>query len=1098
MSEHSPTTHKLFWKRRYIYIPTLSLLVLLIASFFDAPRRYLVTTFASRFLHADVRASGIGLSGEFSVERLSIQDRAENPIDALEPMIDVSRVSADYRLLPEDGRYLQSLQIDEIVLRILQAAASQTNYSFVKDVLSQPSSGRDVTPFLPKSTDIAHIDARFVSPYAAVHLSGLSLSGSVQSMENMRWTLSGSRFTGESSFLGDVPHVFEDGRVLVEISRDGNVFELNPVSIQVPGMTEFEGMAEVRTEDDRTVIHVDVPQGRVDGAFVSAVAPALLPVPIRMTELDLTDTQISGTLGTAAFGDWEGRVQMNASGFAVGAPGAVWFEGDLALDGIVKPGGEFDVTALVNGSKPIRATGSFEGGALETAIETGLWQQAEWEAVIPGNLLASIQSYTTIDTISATANVYTDGREFRIQSQILPEFEYDHGRMPVRVDLNGEGNVGGESGDFSGSVAMELNDGVLDLHFRSVAPDALSVTGRFDVIDPHMFASLFRPEWAAHFPHGALSGNADATVGAGLVASADLQFLRAASEYKVNAHVELASDKLSSSELIAEGFLATSDSGRAEFESKRDPESRSIQAAINLSDFDVAVALNALGLGVSGLNAAVASGVIKVGHASNGTDIDVNLSPSDVRYETWSIANVDPFTLQASIQLPEQLDAVQIRAANLTISEAVVLNISSGHVGLGNPSYGGQYSGRIDFDVLNGLIEPTGAVGALMFDIPLTQAGSRLASKVRLEGDGFGYGRWAGAYGKPLIVQAETLYDLDSKSGKAETVSVVYGDSTQVDLDAFQWATDPLGFSSTFTIDTSLNLLEDLRVLNKADGIGKWSGEVAWKNNALQVTARGVATAPVAVLPNDYAALGGLSMEGNMIWQDTLSGEGRFAIANVAAAGAVIHELSGTFEVQGGIMNVIVTGGTLYGGVISGTAQVDLVGENREGRMALDFDGVDLDQFTREYEPPQVVLTGLANGKVQIQWDRAGMTKFHAVLKSTEGFTMDKATIDTLLVTTVMQETRGLRFLTKGLRKDAIGDEPQRPFDSASMVIDLTGDSPETHRLEGPVKMLSKGLDLTIDLGVDIGAIYAGLELRQEAQLDQIDTITADPLQWGE
>ena len=71
-------------------------------------------------------------------------------------------------------------------------------------------------------------------------------------------------------------------------------------------------------------------------------------------------------------------------------------------------------------------------------------------------------------------------------------------------------------------------------------------------------------------------------------------------------------------------------------------------------------------------------------------------------------------------------------------------------------------------------------------------------------------------------------------------------------------------------------------------------------------------------------------------------------------------------------------------------------------------------------------------------------------------------------------------------------------FDSVSLTLKISGDDPDSMRLAGPVTLRSEALNLTIDLGADMAAIYAGLELQQEAQLEAVDSIALDPIQWDE
>jgi hypothetical protein len=229
-----------------------------------------------------------------------------------------------------------------------------------------------------------------------------------------------------------------------------------------------------------------------------------------------------------------------------------------------------------------------------------------------------------------------------------------------------------------------------------------------------------------------------------------------------------------------------------------------------------------------------------------------------------------------------------------------------------------------------------------------------------------------------------------------------------------------------------------------------------------------------------------------------LRGTGRLRAVDVAAAGAVFNDPAGAITMDEGRVKTSDATGSLYGGAVRiEDAEIDLFGGTGAGRFRARLEGVDLDRFTKEYEPPAVKLTGLADGLVDFEWNADGLTAFDLELTSTRNFTLNREVIEQLLMTSVTGQVRGLKFLNRRIRKKTIGEAPQRPFDRAAVTLRLVGDTYETQRLEGPVLLESETLDFTIDLRIDVRALADALKLQQEAQIENIDSISAEPLKWS-
>ena len=72
-----------------------------------------------------------------------------------------------------------------------------------------------------------------------------------------------------------------------------------------------------------------------------------------------------------------------------------------------------------------------------------------------------------------------------------------------------------------------------------------------------------------------------------------------------------------------------------------------------------------------------------------------------------------------------------------------------------------------------------------------------------------------------------------------------------------------------------------------------------------------------------------------------------------------------------------------------------------------------------------------------------------------------------------------------------IGDEPQRPFDSARVDLSLYQAEGEQDRLMGPITLKSETLDFNIDWTIDLDAIYAAME----SELADVENISTGAVQ---
>ena len=94
----------------------------------------------------------------------------------------------------------------------------------------------------------------------------------------------------------------------------------------------------------------------------------------------------------------------------------------------------------------------------------------------------------------------------------------------------------------------------------------------------------------------------------------------------------------------------------------------------------------------------------------------------------------------------------------------------------------------------------------------------------------------------------------------------------------------------------------------------------------------------------------------------------------------------------------------------------------------------------------------------------------------------------------LLQElTRDITPKLTRIQEKIIGEEEQRPFDSASLEMQW-----ENEALIGAAALRSSNLELTLDLSADEGSIRTAIESQQKMRLEDMLNFRAEPLQFDD
>ncbi len=519
-----------------------------------------------------------------------------------------------------------------------------------------------------------------------------------------------------------------------------------------------------------------------------------------------------------------------------------------------------------------------------------------------------------------------------------------------------------------------------------------------------------------------------------------------------------------------------------------------------LKDIDPNRMLAALGWpGLPQVDTEALKGAVKFDMDGEAVTLDLDLAAGPIRAGTLEVPADKPLEVKGALVANTKSREFRSKALAVRLTDNGALILNDLVVKLGPLAATANVVGKLDFDYLAPDLGIAGLSGAVEIDAPLRYKDGVVSGKIALKGDGFGYGGLASPYGTPIVVTATARYDTKDGTGSLAGLNVLWGDGTSATSESLALASlSPVSVGGELAVATDLRPLVDLRLLDSSDGSGNVTGTVGYAADGPRADLAWDVTARSFVLAEALAALGGVTAKGSLRYNGAPSGDGKFHAANAAAGGGLLTEVDGAFTLENGVVRADGVTATMYGGAATVSAEVDLFGPEGRGKLIAKVTGTNLETFTKEYKPPVVLLTGIAQGEAELEWAKAGITDFRVELASDKEFSLNRESVEQLLLTALTSEVPGLKFLNRRIRKKTIGDDPMRQFDSATVSLRLEGEPGENQRLTGPVALTSDTLDFTIDLGVDLGAIAEGLQLSQDAQLEDIEKISTDPLQWNE
>jgi hypothetical protein len=406
---------------------------------------------------------------------------------------------------------------------------------------------------------------------------------------------------------------------------------------------------------------------------------------------------------------------------------------------------------------------------------------------------------------------------------------------------------------------------------------------------------------------------------------------------------------------------------------------------------------------------------------------------------------------------------------------------------------GGVLKGELDVESPADRLTPLHKLsisGLLTGSAAVTYAKGIVTAPFEASLDEAGYKTYSAAPGVPVNATGKVRYDVKGAKGTVDQLALDWTDGTKLLVEPLRYTPEPRFEETAYTLESDLAPLIYLGMLPDVEGTATAKGAFRYAG-AFTTEAEVDLTAEQLTFPGKSAVAGGAALKGTLRYAGGLEAEGLFGATQLTAAGATANNVRGPFVLKDGTVTSNGLHAELWDGKIGGDAEAGFFVEGMPIKASLTAEALNLDTFTREYRPPKSRFTGIGGGTASIAWSRKGFEGFSVDLAATEGFSVNRDLVYQMLLSSHIKDVKVGKQVDRVVER-VLGEDEMRAFKSAVMKLGLEGEL-----IAGQARLESEGLNLTLDINMEPEAFASLLELRQEENLEKIDTIKAEPVQLG-
>lgn len=467
--------------------------------------------------------------------------------------------------------------------------------------------------------------------------------------------------------------------------------------------------------------------------------------------------------------------------------------------------------------------------------------------------------------------------------------------------------------------------------------------------------------------------------------------------------------------------------------------------------------------------------------------IDVDLTGTGLRYGDLVLPDAQPVRLNG--RMTYTVDTNTLASSNLHLEQEGVMDITSAAwaLDLDRGAMDTALDSTLALDAvaalfgLDGLYGNAAIQGALAIGPETTRLNAFTARSEDLLYEDPEYGDWSVPYGLALDLAGSLVYTRAENTLRLEPVEATLGAGATCTIGAltFRLPAEASAFAMSaapLTLKTDLQLLVRRGLLAsvtggdatfKSDRFG-WNGEtfeglLSWEIQADQIE-----------LPDQMAALDTVAWSGHYNPGDEEAGGGRLSADHFS-----IYEIPfGPADTQLKVTPKNVTSDsfvtTFLGGNLLLSGALDYHDPTFPGAIEMEVRDLDLAEFTKVFEPPDVVLTGKVSGTADIALSTDGLRDLRVDLSAADNLTLNRSMVRQILMSQYVNDAVGRKSVQKVIER-VIGEAEQRPFDHATLELRLVDGV-----IQGVARLESKSLDVTVDINADPKAILEAIRSTAE------------------
>lgn len=1032
-------------------------------------------------LDAKVSIEEASLWGQLRASRLELREPGASP--KIPPAIIIEGFVADYALFAPDRRHVRRLTMDRLAVTLADVGPGATNYDFLRRFLAAPSSGIDPLLATPVETAIRRIDFRNSLGDFPVDIENLAFFAHVASLEDLSCRVSGNPAQVQWQF-GNAPDS-RDGDLDLSIQRQGTVWFFQGQAA-IPEFFDLDAQGSLQTTGARPELVFDAKRLTLWGLVLAAAGWRDTPVPVRFERMDLSGSHAAGTLPSKGQSDnIEATLNVRVKGLQVGAPPNLWYDGDIVVSGAGGLGEDaaFEGAITLNAGQEVRV--AIHGGTLSGSAKFSMseWLRPQIGGLVPEAYRPYLDYVPSLERLTGALEFAWGNEGITWKGALTPALS-----SGADVALGSQGSVaitdagtvmGGKleavtraqtitlsgtraaNGAFTGAV--DIRDVALDDWAGMLVSGALPAnvggnlngTGEFSMTDTG--AALKLALRCAALSYGPIA----------LPGERDVHFTGMATLDTTIGAIQggpIALDIVPDAALRVEEWSALTADPVATFQGT---------GTVTLRNADVRGWCDATGLLKlpEGLSPALDGEIIVTANEYDWR-FKANLAATGLQGESWSIPELAP-RLTGTAAASRDFSEWHSTEFHLALTDTFEVSLRDCEANLPEGAARASLHAEGDVTFLGALLGAPDLWGEVSIEAPVRFEKGLLDLETALTTDTLGFGDLAVPYGETLRVEGACRYATGADTLGADTLAVTLGENTRLTAERVSLGLSPSAIQvDEFRFATDFAPFVAMEYLADATGSAELTGTFGLDDSGMRGRVQGVVRAERITLPGATAEIENLDASGGIILEDQFSGNIVLSMAAVSIGEVRVSSIQTTLHPEGTRLRSDNVRASVFGGAVDATIAVGVLEAGMPILLDLKLSDIDLEQFTNEYKPPGVTLTGRASGSVAIAFLGGGLSDLTVDLQAGDGFSMNRDMVEQLLLSQYLPEMPMGKSFERMLRR-TIGKKPQRAFDSATLELGFA-----EGRIVGKALLDSKDLALDVDIKADPKAVIEALRAR--------------------